>query len=340
MDIKYTTGKLTDLVALPSGKPKDRARIKIGTETYGTSARFWHSICSQFQISTKIFGLFSHAEVFDRLTKNPKFRETAKDLRFCIEDNGKSKRLLAISPDGKTQTLRYSRISDMLESKGGKDIQYHDGLITARFTPPSGAHEYKLGPDAFTNRLLAQVPVDGYGDPAFFLELLRLVCLNGMTAYTKSFRSTIKTGKDAYFAVNRAIESYDNDSGFASLQARFQLAQNSWASVGEVMALGQLIHSRPSTTKYSKEFRNVTGDLCAQYGMTNLEAIPLKKRVLLPTKARMYDLLNFATELATHKADVADGRVLNAHVGRLLASPFDLEGSADKVTKFKDFLTT
>src|SRR6185369_7120390 len=217
-------------------------------------------------------------------------------------DNGPTKRLLAMSPDGKSQTLRYSRIRDMLESKGGQNIAYHDGLITANFNPPSGANEFKLGPDAFTNRLMIQLPVDGYGDPAFFLELLRLMCSNGMVAYTKSFRSTIKTGKDAYFAVNRAIESYDNDSGFASLQARFELAQKSWASVNEVMQLGSLIHGKPSVTKYTKEFRNVTGDLCAQYGMTNLEAIPLKKRVLLPTKARMYDLLNFATELATHKA--------------------------------------
>ena len=42
----------------------------------------------------------------------------------------------------------------------------------------------------------------------------------------------------------------------------------------------------------------------------------------------MYDLLNFASEMATHRATPLAGRHLQAYIGSLISDEFDMEGTA------------
>jgi hypothetical protein len=53
-------------------------------------------------------------------------------------------------------------------------------------------------------------------------------------------------------------------------------------------------------------------------------------------KCRVYDLLNFAGEVATHLADAEDARPLQSWIGSTLADEFDLEGTAGQVPEFTD----
>jgi hypothetical protein len=50
--------------------------------------------------------------------------------------------------------------------------------------------------------------------------------------------------------------------------------------------------------------------------------------------------LNFASELATHHAQPAGSRALQAYIGGFISEEYDLEGTAENVTEFADFFAT
>jgi hypothetical protein len=52
----------------------------------------------------------------------------------------------------------------------------------------------------------------------------------------------------------------------------------------------------------------------------------------------VYDLLNFTSELATHHADPWTSRALQAHIGQMVSDEYDMEGTAQKMQEFNDFL--
>jgi len=84
-------------------------------------------------------------------------------------------------------------------------------------------------------------------------------------------------------------------------------------------------------------FHRMTGDLTRLYGLANLDALSVKRQRTLPTKAKVYDLLNFASEVATHHTTPAGSRALHAIVGDLLSAEYDLEGTGDHFDDWKDF---
>jgi hypothetical protein len=51
----------------------------------------------------------------------------------------------------------------------------------------------------------------------------------------------------------------------------------------------------------------------------------------------VYDLVNFATEVATHYANPSTSRLLQAWVGGLISGEFDMESTKDRFAEFKDF---
>ena len=52
---------------------------------------------------------------------------------------------------------------------------------------------------------------------------------------------------------------------------------------------------------------------------------------------KVYDLLNFASEVATHHADNYGARSSQAWLGSLVSSEYDLENSCDSFGDFRDF---
>jgi hypothetical protein len=84
-------------------------------------------------------------------------------------------------------------------------------------------------------------------------------------------------------------------------------------------------------------FHRMTGDTNHLYGLANLDALSQKRQRTLPVRCTVYDTINFATEVATHYAVPAASRQLNAWVGGLISSEYDMEGTKEKFEDFADF---
>jgi hypothetical protein len=72
-------------------------------------------------------------------------------------------------------------------------------------------------------------------------------------------------------------------------------------------------------------------------GLANLDALSVKRQRTLPAQAKVYDLLNFASEVATHHATAAGNRTLQAFLGDLISNEYDLEGTGEHLGDWRDF---
>jgi len=86
-----------------------------------------------------------------------------------------------------------------------------------------------------------------------------------------------------------------------------------------------------------RDFYRMTGNLNELYGLANLDALSNKRQRVLPARCRVYDLLNFASEIATHHSTAEGARSMQACIGTLISDEYDLEGTAETATEFADF---
>ena len=86
-----------------------------------------------------------------------------------------------------------------------------------------------------------------------------------------------------------------------------------------------------------RDFYRMTGNLNELYGLANLDALSNKRQRVLPARCRVYDLLNFASEIATHHSTPEGARSMQACIGTLISDEYDLEGTAETATEFADF---
>ena len=93
----------------------------------------------------------------------------------------------------------------------------------------------------------------------------------------------------------------------------------------------------PTTIKIMRAYTGLVGDLCAVYGLTHIDALTRKKMQQLPSYCSMYDLINFATEVATHYCTEKNGRLLQAELGNFLMSEYDLENTRQAKPDFADW---
>ena len=70
-------------------------------------------------------------------------------------------------------------------------------------------------------------------------------------------------------------------------------------------------------TSVLSAFHAMTGDVSQIYGLANVDALSVKRQRTLPVNCRVYDLLNFASELATHHATGSGSRTLQGWIGTL-----------------------
>ena len=319
-----------------NGKPVVAAMELDGREM-APSPRFWRSFFTRFGISDSIFKYFGHHEVFERIAA----RVPDDAFRYCVEQNPKGRRtLLAVSSPKRPVTPPEAMI-ELVERYGADEVTYDQGVLTSTHAPCSGAGSTNIGPDRFEQRFMLETPLDGFGNPRIYLSMLRLVCSNGMIGYAPTFRSEIRVGKEMLHSLSRALESYDNGEGYAALRQRFESAQTSWASINEVNRLYRLLVKLQTREKLAptvlNDLHRVTGNLNELYGLANLDAMSVKRQRVLPARCKVYDLLNFTSELATHHAPPAAARTLQAHLGSLISDEYDMEGTAEKVRDFTDF---
>jgi hypothetical protein len=268
------------------------------------------------------------------------------------------------------------RAAEVIGRHAASEMEYADGIIRSTHKPPH-MEGFKIGPDSFVNQYILETPIDGYGNPLSYLMLLRLICANGMIGLSKAFRSEVRLGKgdvDPMFTVERYLDAYNNEEGYAAMQQRFEAATGSYASIAECnrvyrvltrLASNKCFHDGKSArieqlaNGYTRQlggdgasaikntdglnlqiiraYTATTGDLCSIYGLTHLDALSRKKMERLPAECTVYDLLNLTTEVATHYCSRQDGRFLQAEVGQMISSEYDLEGTKADHPEFQDF---
>lgn len=329
------------------------------------TSRFWMSLCSRFGIGMPIFRYFSHKEVFDRISK----RSRNASLTLTIQDTPGANysrvdawqpHLLAVASN-KQQSITADQLVVALNRLGtAANVTYSDGRIYTDHKLKREI-EWNIGPDSHKAKIWLCTPIDGYGRPCLYLSMVRLLCLNKLVAMSKAFRSGIILGKRAAVdSLCRAVDSYSNEQGFVALKERIESAQRSWASVYECVQLSKILSGLneknfkpsfvakvPGAAKNPRALRNavlrkmfdLTGDLREIYGVAQLGTLSEKQQHMTASKATVYQLVCFATELATHQLIPETAQYLHEYVGRLIGSDiYDLEGSCDQYPQFEDFI--
>ena len=341
------------------------SRVLVEDRPVKPTKRFWSSLHHRFGFTSNIFRYFRHDEVFNRISA-----VAANDqVRWCIAwgQKGKTKEpvghLLAVSSPG-AAVVRHGELAGLLRRYGAESVNYANGTVRSVHTP-RGTSTFAIAGDKFQNKFVLETPIDGYGKPSVYLSLLRLLCWNGAIGYNRAFRSELNVGRAGAgtdFALTRVLEGFNNEEGFAALRQRFESAAKSWASVHEVnsayrtlarvLGAGGLAgqpavggdgaslpvpRSQALRSQVLRSFRKMTGDMAEIYGLANLDALSVKRQRTLPAACKVYDLLNFTSELATHHAGDQGQRMLQASIGSLVGGEYDLEGTADQFGDWRDF---
>lgn len=357
----------------PKTGKKTVSKVLVKDEPLNPTDRFWVSLFARYGFNSAFFKYFNHQETFERISQI----EKSDRMRLCIERAADGTgTLLGVSNPSKPIVV-YDELMEMLGRYHGQSVMYHNGIVESTHTPRSGANQFEVSGDEFVNRFLLATPVDGYGAPNIYLSLLRLACENGVVGYTKAFRSSLALGKaddDVGPSLTRALDGFGNDEGYAAIRQRMEAAASSWCSVYESASLYKLLvrlHSRraiedlggvtpaaagkiaallatvPTVSEQTPEegvgspilkaFHALTGDTSRLYGLANLDALSVKRQRTLPVRCKVYDAINFATEVATHYATPEGSRALQAWVGGVVTEEYDMEGTADKFGDFADF---
>jgi hypothetical protein len=325
------------LPGMGGGPLPTKALVDLDGQHCRVSHRFWKSIFRRYRFSASTFRYFHPQEVFRRVCEVSK-KDT---LRVMVEVRRKGTPVvLGVSrPDHPLVTEE--EVRELAVSHGATEARYHDGLVTCTFTPRSGEKALAIGGDDFANRFTLDVPVDGFGNAQIYLSLVRLLCSNGLVGYHRAFCSEVPASRNPRHTLRRAVECFDHSDGFAAIRERFLSAQTSWASVREANAVYRQITKMRAIEAQRKsealgDLDRLTGKIQEFYGLTNVDTLPIRRQRLLPVKCRVYDLLNFAGEVATHVARSEDSRPLQAWIGSTLSEEFDLEGTAGVAPEFAD----
>lgn len=332
----------------PALRRKTPRALYLNGEPVATTQRFWWSLFVRCGLNEAVFRYFDPTEVFDRVAR----LDAGRSVRFAIEGDGapgRARRLLAVSaPNGPILDRR--DVAEIVDRYGGHRVRYSEGVLTSMHVPASGDRAISIGPDEYRQRFQLDVPVDGLGEPRMQVALLRLICLNGAIGTRSVFRSMIRIGKDPQHSLERALGHFANDDGFSAMRDRLESAQRSWASLREVRLLERQLDTvswgGPSSGGFGdmagrrRAFRAMVGDYESRYGLASIDALSVKRQRMLQANCRVYDLINFATEMATHHAPPQAAARLNGWLGTTLTDEYDLENTANDVPEFTDVYMT
>lgn len=314
-----------------------KALVDLDGEHCRVSTRFWKSIFARYRFGASTFRYFYPEEVFRRICEV----SSNDTLRVVVERRpGAAPLALAVSRP-QDRLVSIADIRELALSHGATHVGYSTGVVDCTFTPRSGEQALAIGADAFANRFTLDVPVDGFGNACIHVALLRLICTNGLVAHHRAFASEVPASANPRHTLRRAIECFDHGDGFTALRERFLSAQSSWASVREAHGLAKILVRMTRLDPRAKSravdgFDRLTGRIKEFYGLTNIDTLPVRRQRLLPVQCRVYDLLNFAGEVATHMARDEEARALQSWIGGTLADEFDLEGTAGQIPEFTD----
>lgn len=342
------------------------ANLEVDGESVIYTDRFSTSLASLYGFSSNMYKFFDPGEIIDRIIN----RGYGDTVRVAMQENkdGSHTALGVVKP-----TKSFIRSDDLLMElmEQGIDpslITYHDGMVRSMHKPSRlGDSPFTVQGDQMVNRFVIDTPVDGFGLPSAYLSILRQVCSNGMIGYAKAFKSSIQLGNnpelregeivsDAIPTFRRFLESYNNEEGFAAIRQRLEAAGTSPASLDEFYSLYKTLTRQDMATLHkgavndsgmynsdlTTKLRDMAGDVLDIYGLVSLDGLAPKQRRKVPVKCTVLDLVNFASEMATHRANTEQGRKISAWVGGALSDMggFDLEGTLEAGEQPQDLFLT
>jgi hypothetical protein len=352
------------------------AAVLVEGEPLVPTERFWTSLYARYGFNGSVFRYFRHQEVFERIaqTETDPLRlcverdQAGGDNRLlAVSSPGKP----IVRHDDLMGTLaRYGgegvRYADgIVESThvpraGCGSFQIAGDEFSNRFVLGTAIDGYGL-PNVYLS-LLRHVCTNG---------------AVGYARAFRSSLALGRGNDDVSYSIMRALEGFNNEEGFAALRQRFEAAAKSWASVYEAQGLykhlvrllarrrlggdgaalvgsgsiARLLRAADSSDQRPTEgtgldqigsplitaFHRMTGDTSRLYGLANPDALSVKRQRTLPVRCTVYDLLNFASEVATHHADAYGARSSQAWLGSLVSEEYDLELSAETYGCYQDF---
>lgn len=323
-DQRFTTASVSigDLVPVECDDATGKFKIQFDGRTYHASDRFVSSFARKLKFSGNIFTYFSAEEVFDRVqARNP-------DVRFKVTFDQQDGEILGVVEESKKILPAQIACRVFSEDPRIQSVKYSKGVWEAEFLLDE---KFKIRNDSeYLRKILLHYPVDGVSMPHIYLSVLRQVCSNGATALVAGFRTDIEINDESGTHLSRLLRSYNNENGFMALESRLQTAQDTLASVDELLKFENLLASQVSDahslSALQTRIEEIAGDPCSRYETTSLNNIPSKKRPLIPVGCSVNDLFTFCSELTTHHENILH-RVepFNAALGSMLAEEFDLE---------------
>jgi len=325
---------VNDLVPVECDPATGQFKIRFRDEQFKPSARFLNSLARKLKFSGNIFRYFSGEEVFSRIA------ERCPDLQFKVTVDHQENCMLGVVDATKKILPPEIACRVFADDKRVSKIEYKDGLWEALMKLEE---TFSVKGDSSYRRMLKiQYPVDGVSMPAIYLAVERQICTNGATALVNQFKTEIEINDQSGTHLSRLLKSFSNENGFLALENRIQKAQETKASVKELMAIQLLLESQLTEKSFLPKLKDrlesIAGDPCRSYGITSLNNIQPKRRALLPVACSVNDLLNFCSELSTHhKEIVRNTNDLDTAIGTMLGSEFDLEDIYQNSRSAKDF---
>lgn len=353
--------------------------MEVGEEQFVPTERFWTSLYARFGFNKAFFKYFDHVEVFERIAERESRdnmrvcieRNSASGANRLLAVSNPAKPIVAYDDlmeklelfGGGGIQYHDGVVQSWHTPKSHQRFNIGGDAIDTRFVVATPIDGYGL-PNVYL-ALVRMVCTNG------------IIALGKIF---RSQIALGKGNDDVGFALTRVLDQFGNDEGYAALRQRMESSTQSWASVHESMELYRLLtklhhnngvrlggdgESVPASpmmrsllasnldgralgedealagSPIMRAYHNMTGDVSRLYGLANIDAISAKRQRALPVKCTVYDMLNFATELSSHHAGTVDGgRQLNAWVGTMLSSEFDMEQTKTKFEDFADFHLT
>lgn len=366
LQVEMTTDKKT-------GKEKVD-HVLVSGEKLKPTDRFWISLFARYGFNNAFFNYFDHAEVFNRISEresNDKMRicieRGTKQSRLLAVSNP-AKPLVGYDDftdlisryGGENVTYADGVVESVHTPRNGGGMTIGADDFQHRFTMSCPIDGYGA-PNVYLSllRMLCTNGIVGYSK-AFRTSL-----------------SLGKASDDVAPSMIRVLEGFSNDEGYAAIRQRIESSQKSWASVYESDSLQKMLiklHSKRYVDDLNKvdlaagsvrdwyakasnhfdssvadendsyrsspifrAYEEMTGNPVRMYGIANLDALSAKRQRTLPAKCKVYDIINFATEVATHYSTPEASRQIQGFVGNLISGEYDMEGTVDKFTEFDDF---
>ena len=314
---------IRDLIPEDDNSDPEQTTVRFNDREYRFSKRFFSSFARKMKFSTNVFNYFSPQEFLSRVA------ERHPDLHFQVTFDDHTGQVLGVVDPDKKLLPAHLACKVIAADPRTSRIAYRDGvweaemMLDEKFTVPRAGDYYR--------KLQLNYPVDGVGMPSIYLATVRVMCSNGAVAVSSAFRTDIEVNDESGTHLGKHIKSLSNDYGFSVMGERQIAAQNTVASVNELLNIDALIAAnvgdKSAYRKIHDRLNDIAGDPCYRYGVTSLQSISRKKQSLLPVECSVNDLLNVCSELTTHYGELLHRpQAFHEKTGQMLAQEFDLEG--------------